>query len=241
MTRSIPLKKPRRVDLSDAADLKRRVMAEIATHVETHGRKDWDLIREKFEYAHVIGKAAGPSGKRKFTRWVKAVCEPRAVDKTRPHEGRDVSQQALQRATKRARAAGEKLGFVPSPAYMLRAGAEAENHVDFLAGLHELWADANQLRDKAYVEDATAPEGYRLKVGVMSTSIKRRVDVINLGVKVMREVYDLEEQIRFYDVIVDIILTELDPHPETQRRVIERLEELNQRRGVTANARMNGR
>ena len=67
-------------------------------------------------------------------------------------------------------------------------------------------------------------------------SIGRRLEIIETAVQLMREIWDLGFQERFYDGITQIIVEELAPVPEIQGRVIQRLTELNNSRGMTVNA-----
>ena len=214
-------------------DRKARILRAIAEHLRIFGRKEWDRVREHPDFAPIIGKVAGEKGRRKFWRWVNAVSEPAPLDKTRPHEARQVAADALDSATDRARlAAQENLPTAPSPAYLMRAGAGASRNIDFLAGIHLIWADAQRLREHSMLPDETAPEGMRISdAKLFDASIRRRVEVIESAVGI---IWDLEYQQRFYDGITDIIVDELASVPAIQERVIRRLVELNKSRGMTA-------
>lgn len=219
-------------------DLKARILAEIAAHVPIYGRRQWDRIRERPEFAHLIGRASGSKGRRKFWRWVSAVCEPTPADQTRPHEARDAATGALEEATKRARlAAQQNLPAAPSPAYLMRAGAQAAKNIDFLAAVNTIWADAERLREHAMALDEAAPDGKRIEdAKLFDASIRRRVEVMESALGVMREIWDLQYQQRFYDGITDIIVEELSGVPEIQERVVRKLIDLNNSRGMTMHA-----
>lgn len=219
-------------------DLKSKILVAIADHVCVYGRHEWDRVRERPEFSRLIGKAAGDNGKRRFWRWVNAVCEPTPADKTRPHEARDVAAEALSLATERARlAAQQNIPAAPSPAYMMRAGAKASQNIDFLAGVSGIWEDAERLREHAMAPDPDSADGKRIDdPKAFDASIRRRIEVMESALHVMREIWDLEYQKRFYEGISDIIVGELAPVPEIQERVIVRLEELNRSRGMTMHA-----
>lgn len=225
--------------LSDA-DLKVKIFAEIVAHVRVYGRARWELIRENPDYARLIGKDLGPAAERKFFRWVDAATKRTAADKLiAPNAAGQAAQtEALDDGAKRARLAAEKnIPAAPSPAYMAREGAGADRSIDFLAGLHGIWADAQLLREYAMAKDADAPNGEKIKNPMFfEKSIKARLDVMDSGLRVMQEIWDLRYQQRFYDAIVDIIVTELAPHPEVQLRVMRKLKALNDRQGMTIHA-----
>jgi hypothetical protein len=217
------------------ARLKAKVLAEIAAHVAIYGRRNWDLIRENPQYAHLIGREAGESGKRTFWRWVNAACGVPPVDKTRPHEGREAATAALAAATERARAAALKhLPAAPSPAYLMREGARAAKQIDFLAAIHLVWADAERLRDDAVDADENAPGHEKIvDLKLFDRSINRRLEVIQSALRVMQTIYDFQHQQRFNSAITDILVEELAAFPEVQERVIRRLTDLNNRSGIT--------
>lgn len=219
-------------------EIKDRVLVDIAAHVRIYGRTRWDLVREKPEFAHVIGKAAGDSGKTRFFRWVDVVCAPRPDDATgagRPHEGREIAAEALSDAQRRALLAAQKnLPTAPSPAYLMRKGADAENQINFLAVVHELMADVLKLREMSVTPDEAAKGGERIKNPHLFTqSITQRLRVMETALKVMQEIWDLQYQQRFYDEITQIIVDEVAAFPEAQARIIRRLADLNSRRGMT--------
>jgi hypothetical protein len=170
------------------SELKAAILTAIAEHVRAHGRRQWDLIRERPEFAPLIGREAGVNGKRRFWRWVNAVCEPPPADRTRPHEAREVTADALRSATERARLAAERnLPAAPSPSYLMRAGADASKNLDFLAAVHLIWADAERLREHAMRIDQTAPDGMAISDGkLFDASIRRRVEVMESALRVMR-------------------------------------------------------
>jgi hypothetical protein len=213
-------------------DLKNLILAEIWVHMRVYGRERWELICERPEFSHLIGKEAGPSGRRKFFRWVRSVCTASGPDKTRPHEGKEVMAEAMTEATMRARLAATKnIPHPPSPAYMLKAGAGAERKIEFLAEMCVLMEDAHALRAEAFDENGQIKDEK-----TFSNSIHARLRIIAQGVAVWREVYDLQDQIKFYDLLVDLMVNELADFPVAQERVIRRFEELNASRGMTIHA-----
>jgi len=222
-------------------EIKDRVLVDIAAHVRVYGRTRWDLVREKPEFAEFVGKAAGDSGKTRFFRWAGQVLEgvpPERGGPGRPFECGDAAQSVVDEGTKRARLAAQKnIPAAPSPAYLMRKGAEAENQINFLAVVHELMADVLKLRAMSVTPDQTAANGERIKNPHLFTqSIAQRLRVMDTALKVMQEIWDLQYQQRFYEEITGIIVEELAGFPEVQERVIRRLADLNNRRGMTLHA-----
>lgn len=220
--------------MTTPSEIKVRILHDIAAHVKVYGRTNWDAIREHPDYAALIGKETGSAGERKFFRWVKQVCEPVDSDLGRPKSEVEVTANILNAATHEARVAAMKhVPAAPSPAYIMREGSKAHQNIDFLAAVNTIWADAELLREFAMMPDP-ATGGQRIKnPSLFDNSIRRRIDVMESALKVMQEIWDLQYQQRFYDAIVDLIVEELGSVPDIQRRVIERLAELNNRRGMT--------
>lgn len=225
------------------ADLKSRILAEIATHLSVYGRSEWDRIREHPSYSHLIGKEAGSAGKRKFYRWVEGVTGglPAVnVGAGRPFEAGEAAVAALGDGKRRALLAAQKnIPAAPSPAYLMRKGAGAENSINFLAMVHRLLADGEKLRANAVKADENAADGSGEKITnpfVFNQSIAARLKVMDTALRVMQEIWDLQYQQRFYDAITSIIVDKLDAFPELQLEIIEELEKLNNRQGMTLHA-----
>jgi hypothetical protein len=213
--------------------LKTEILAAIAEHLRVQGPRRWKLVRERLEFAPVIGEQAGEAGRRKFYRWLKSVREPMAADRTRPHEGRTVAEDALADAAERARIAAERhLPAAPSPAFFMKLGAEAEVRVDFVGAIDEVWNDFQLIRAQAFEDDGSG--GHRLKSPkVLMESAKSRLATIETVVRLVKEIYDLDALHRRYRCLSDIIITELADVPDIQMRVLDRLEALNNAQAMT--------
>lgn len=219
--------------------LKLKILDAIRVHIAEHGRRNWDLLREHGEYASVIGKASGEAGRRKFFRWVDDVCQPTPADKTRPHEARSIANHALSEATDWAAESAKRLPAAPSPAYLMKAGADAARNIDYMAEVHLIYADAVRLRDESMIADPGSADGQRIKdTKSFERSIARRLEVINTVVGVMQEIWDLEQQQRFQAAIRDVIVNELASAPEIRIRVIQKLQELDNEQGITMHAQV---
>jgi hypothetical protein len=219
-------------------DLKSKILAAIVVHIQTHGHRHWRLLQERPEFAHVIGKASGPSGVRKLRRWVKSVSTATPADRTRPHENREAADDALRSAIVGAREAAQKnLPTAPPPSYLMAGGAQATKNIDFLAGVGLLWEDALRLRDHGLKADPNSNDGTSIEdPKVFSGSIGRRLEILESALGITRQVWDLDHQRQLYEAITEIIVEELASVPDIQRRVIIKLTELNNRRGMTIHA-----
>jgi hypothetical protein len=61
-------------------------------------------------------------------------------------------------------------------------------------------------------------------------SIVRRAGLLETAIKAVQEVWDLRQMQNFYEIVIEEIGRE---SPETQRRIMVRLAELNSRQGMT--------
>ena len=72
--------------------------------------------------------------------------------------------------------------------------------------------------------------------------IKRRLETANTAIRIMQEIWDLQYMQDFYNGVVSIIADEIVPaHPEIARRVMIRLQALNDMKAATPHAQPGGR
>ena len=146
---------------------------------------------------------------------------------------------ALRSAIEEARVTTQRNLPAPPPGYLLRNGADGQRNLDFLAAVHVIWDDAARLREHSMKSDPTAPDGQVIAdIKGFDASIRRRIELVETAVRVMREIWDFDYQRRFYDEIVRILVEELATVPDIQRRVIELLTRLNDRCGMTIHAKV---
>jgi hypothetical protein len=201
--------------------LRDTVMAEIATHLKVHGPKDWHLIRDR--YPAELGGPTGSVGERKFYRWVKRVQD-------------GILPGAKAEAIKKAKSAvSRNLPATPPPEYITRRGAAATRNIDFLTTLSEVVGDIELMREYS----SEMKDGARKIKNPMyfDISIKRRLDVMETAIRIMQEVWDLERMEGFYYEIIDIISSEILPiEPAIAKRIMTRLQALNDKRAMTVHA-----
>jgi hypothetical protein len=214
----------------DREELRLRVCLDIRAHMEVHGRKNWNLVRERPEYAHIIGKSAGASGKRQFYRWVDDVSKLPPLDKTRPRAAREIVQDAMYKASKRSRIlANTQIPWPISPAYILRAGQDVEKNLDLLDAVQEVLADAELMREYALNKD-----GKIQNPAIFDRSISRRLRALVLLSRVVRDFSDYELLSEFYLELTSMLFELIERCEDDLRdEFADRVEALNERMGAT--------
>lgn len=131
------------------------------------------------------------------------------------------------------------LPAAPSPAYIARTGEAGLQNLDFVAEIHALYADAQKLRAYAMKVRADPETGEMIEAinnpAAFDKSIVRRAALLETAIKAVQEVWDLRTMQAFYETVVEEIGKE---SPEVQRRIMERLAELNGRVGMTMSLRV---
>lgn len=229
--------------MSEDVELKARVLADVRAHMKVYGAKKWAMVLDKYPEVP----------KRTFYRWVNQIREVPEETRNRKAGLRSPEQiegerimrkehaKAIEDGANRARLAAVKnIPVAPSPEYMSRAGIRAEDQIDFLAMITRLAKDGERLRAYSVKPDETAQDGEAIKNPTMfAASMDKRLKVLDTAVRIMQEVWDLQYMQRFFDSIVAIIVEEIGPaHPDIQARVLQRLKELNDKRGMTQYAGM---
>lgn len=186
----------------------------IKAHLRDVGSKEWDTLERQFAD---VPKAT-------FWRWIKDV-KDKLSDSPSP--------QKLQAASKKVRKIVEDLKEVggmlpatPSPAYLAAKGAEAEASMDFLGRLNLLYAEAEMLRDYSLNSEG----GIRMPM-YFHYSIKQRCNILQMGLSILQEVYDLRKVQEIHDAILEAVGK---VSPEVQRKVIDRLRKLDRERGISS-------
>lgn len=223
-------------------DLRQRILTDILAHLRVHGAENWDRVRNM--YPDVLVGPPGSVPDRKFWRYVAAVRKPgkTAEGLDRIGEAPDEAKAYLKDAVNRATAEVAKdLPLAPSPSYV--AGeAGGYKGPSIFAMIDELYLDAVAVRRKAMVIDKATGQmtvgadgvPVALNPGLLSISMRDRMNLINTMVTVRQEVWDLQRNEDFYREIIDIIVTEIGgADPVLMRRVMDRLKVLNDARGVT--------
>jgi hypothetical protein len=200
-----------------------RAIADIEAHLAVHGASNWRPLRE--QYAHLSDAS--------WWRYVKLAKEKVAA-KPLFEEARQQLTERAARTTQEEKvaAAAACLPATPSPDFIAKAGEKGRVQLDLLQRFEELHADALLLREFA---TSPAENGSRKIRNPMffHLSIKVRDDLLNTALKAAQAVYDLQRMQQFYDLIVEEIARE---NPECAQRIMERLQALNERAGISFNA-----
>jgi hypothetical protein len=213
-------------------------IADVQKHLATVGANNWKAVLD----AHPDVPEAT---KWRWIREAKAADVPRPelinsraklvqkVKKMRPDAR---TEEARENGTERIT---KQLPAAPRPEYIARTGEAGLQTLDFVSEIHALYADASKLRAYA-MKTRTDPEtGEVTEVinnpAAFDKSIVRRASLLESAIKAVQEVWDLRTMQNFYETIIDEIGRE---SPECQRRIMERLAELNSRQGMTMSMRL---
>lgn len=211
----------------------------IRAHLAAHGPNNWKVVIEQLK-PH--------ANEATVWRWIKEVrlappgrpeliiAKNRIAKATAGLPDARRMEQHEQGITEIAR----DLPVAPSPDYIAKNGEHGAANLDFVIEIKALYADAKKLREyasKPIVDEAGAPTGdVAIKNPLLwDKQIARRASLLETAIKAVSEVWDLRTMQQFYEVVItEIGKVDLD----TQRRITERLAELNATRGFTMNMRV---
>ena len=142
---------------------------------------------------------------------------------------RELGATPLDRAADAARKAARNLPASPPPEYIAKHPGEARRNMDFLGRLEHLYSDAEMLRAYSMTKGADGADKIKIPT-FFAQSIKLRSELLDNALKAMAQVWDLQRMQGFYELIMKEIG---DADPETQKRILVRLQELNARVGMT--------
>lgn len=201
--------------MDEGDELKAACLHDIRNHLREHGAERWKLCRDRHPQI----------SDREFWRLVKKVKE--GLPDT----------DILRYAVKKAKTAAKKLlPAAPSPAVIASGGRGVEQKIDFMAHLDELLADIRMVRDYSLKDPdpETGEQGIKNPM-YFTKAISLRREVLETALRAMQEIWDLRKMQDFYDVIIRTV-SEADP--ATARLIMERLEEVNNERGLTIDAKV---
>lgn len=209
----------------------------VAQHLATVGANNWKVVLDLFPDVPEPTK----------WRWIR---EAKSADVPRPEliNSRAKLVQKVKKLPPDARTAearengteriAKQLPAAPRPEYIARTGEAGLQTLDFVAEIHRLYADASMLRAYAMKNktdaDGVITEAINNPVA-FDKSIVRRAGLLETAIKAVQEVWDLRTMQNFYETIIDEIGKE---SPETQKRIMVRLADLNSRQGMTMSMRL---
>lgn len=218
--------------------LRDQAFAEIHEHLRVHGSRNWKGIIQKYVELGVSDAtmwqwirrakqidASKPALVAAKARIAEALAEEPALPLT--------PEQAAVAAE-----AGRQLPVAPSPAYIAKSGEHGMRNFDMIRELEAIYSDALALRTYAIKveQDAEGQPVEKIRNAmVFERQMLRRLNVLDTTLKAMGEVWNLRQMQDFYEVVVQEIARE---SPETARRIMTRLSELNDRRGMSMDMRV---
>lgn len=213
--------------------IKTAFMADVANHLATVGSSNWNVVLDKYPMIATPTK----------WRWIKSA---KQADVPRPEliNAKAKLVQKVKKLPKDARRLeaeangtteiAKHIPASPSPAYIAKHGEAGLQNLDFVAEIHALYADAQKLRAYAMKTRPNPATGEVEEVinnpAAFDKSIVRRAGLLETAIKAVQEVWDLRTMQNFYQLIIEEIGQE---SPECQRRIMQRLAELNAKQGMT--------
>ena len=232
---------PRKPNVACPAALRRQIDAAILEQLSKPGRLKWDELRERPEFAHMVGKAAGAAGRRKFFNWVKKLRQPIPADRTRPHLGRETAEQSFAQAEDWARRTSRDLPAPAAPSYRMRVGAKADRKVDLIRELGRLFADAERMREEAMTPDPGKADGWRIGDPKMfEASIRLRLAVTREATDILQDLCDLSQLRRYPELLAECLRDTLGDFPDVLALALKVLKEAPNSLGLADEAGMLG-
>ena len=207
----------------------------VAAHLVQHGSKKWGALFEQFP-------EISSSEAHRLIREVKGNPLVNDMPTARDRLLTSVKKFAISDAGKEAERLNPKyrdgivdnLPAAPPPAFVAKNGDKGLREIDFVGEIQSLYADAKLMRAhamKKVVDPATGEETEEIdNTQVFDRSILRRTDILETAIRAVEQVWDLRMMQNFYELIIEEIGLE---SPACQRRIMERLQLLNERHGMT--------
>ena len=202
------------------------ILAAIRVHLINVGPHGFDALHAKFP------EISRPT----FYRWLKDIRESNDVEL--PRGALATTQKRIKEVIETVEKTTEKvskhLPTAPSPAIVAAKGDDAVVNISFMGRLESLYRDAEMIRAFSVTTAEDGSEKIKNPLYFIS-SIKQRKELLDTALHAMAEVYELQRIQQMYDMILAEIGKE---DPELQKRILERLRELNNRHGLTIEARV---
>jgi len=195
-------------------EIKLQAVSDIQQHLKNVGSKDWAKLRVKYK------DVPEPT----FFRWVKAIKEGKLTTKKQVKS----HQKQIEREMKSGKRVAKALPVAPPPSYISKTEGEENNGtdlVDFMTQYEFLYNDAVMLRDASFNAD-----GKLRNARTFGDSVKLRTSLLDTKLKALKEIWDLQQMQKFYEVVLFEIRQE---NPETVKRIIKRLREANALHGMS--------
>jgi hypothetical protein len=205
--------------LMTADELRQALVKDVQGHIREHGNKRWELLFAKHPDV----------SKRTIWRQISRVRNGEVTDP-------EMLAAAVKQAKRISIKANDVLPHAPPPAVIARATPRTSASIDFMGQFKELLDDISMLKDWSLMEK----DGKKTIKNAMyfSQAIKLRISALDTGLRAYQEFWDLRRMEDFYNTILETI-AEVDP--EVRGLILERLQALNDERGMTIDASVGGR
>lgn len=212
---------------------KQEVFEAIQRHLATVGSNNWNVIIDRFK--DVVHEQT-------LWRWIRQVKEgdvPRtelinAKAKLVQRTKRLPNEREIEAYGNGTAPIARHIPAAPSPAYIARNGEAGLQNLDFVVEIQALYKDAQLLRAYSMTQ-RTDPESGEVTEAIKNPvmfdkSVARRATLLETAIRAVQEIWDLRTMQNFYEIVIEEIGR---ADPETQKRILERLAELNARQGMT--------
>ena len=192
--------------------IKLQAVNDIQQHLQDVGSKDWADLRVKYKD---VPEAT-------FYRWVKAI----KLGKLTTKKTVVAAKKEIEKKIKNGQRVAKVLPAAPSPDYI--AKSQSKNGLDmvaFLTQYESLYEDTLMLRESSFTK-----EGKLRNMRTFSESVKLRTSLLDTKLKAMKEIWDLQQMQKFYEIVLLEIQQE---SPETVKRIIKRLRDANALHGMS--------
>ena len=201
----------------------------INAHLHLHGPNKWPELMAKYP----------DTSRATFFRYIKEVredIEKQAGENSgaelKMMQKRIRSQTVTPEQTKRQMKANMPVS--PSPAIIVGMGQNVEEVFNFMAHFNQLLRDADMMRKKSVKVDANGTESLQNPM-LMDRSMGRRIDLIETWVRTQDLVWNMEKMQELYFLIIEEV-GKVDS--DTQQAILARIRTLNNKRGLTVDARL---
>lgn len=211
-----------------AHPLRAEAIAAIQAHLAAHGSKNWKPLLEKYE---------GQVSQNTLWTWIREAKEMAAASPVLAAAKTAIQTVVTGREDQLPASVAENLPATPSPDYISKTGERGLAQFDMILEINKLYDDAKMLRafsvKEVKGEDGSTIEHIKNPVA-FDKSIARRANLLETSIRAVQEIWNLRTMQAFYEVVVEEIGK---ADPETQKRIITRLAELNARTGMSMAAR----
>lgn len=204
------------------------ILVEISKHLALYGPNNWPDLMAKYPD---VSRAT-------FYRYIKMVrdgIEERAVKDggaaLKFAQKRIKSNVSPERTIKKIKA---RLPASPSPAVIAGIGSVAEPVFNFFAYFNSLVADQELVRDAAMAKNTDGTEKLRNPV-MMDRNNARKLQIIETWLHSQELVWSYEKLQELYRLVIDEVGK---ASPDVQQNILVRLRALDNKRGITMDARL---